>query len=325
MIKKILMSSVVATTTTFSAYAADLPARMPPPPPPASPPVFTWTGFYIGVNGGYYDQQGTQVVGTPIATFAGAVAGLTPLQATAATFNLPRTHGGLAGGQVGYNWQANQYVVLGVEGDFDGAFSNNCGNNNGGGGGFGSNCNTQAVTLTNPAAAGTGVNSVTSGSDQLRWLATLRGRLGILPLPNLLVYGTGGVAFGQVSSNVNIIQTFPGTVDAATIVGINGCNNNNGGGFGGNNNGNCVRVGGTAGGGVEWMFLPGWSVKAEALYYQLRSTQNFTFLPRNSAATGALFGVSTVATESRPRGFIARAGLNYHFTWGAPAPVVARY
>src|SRR5436190_8374704 len=34
---------------TASAYAADLPVRAPPPPPP---PVLSWTGCYVGINGG---------------------------------------------------------------------------------------------------------------------------------------------------------------------------------------------------------------------------------------------------------------------------------
>ena len=55
--KRVLRSIVVATAlvaTCEAAQAADLP--MPPPayqPPPVVIPVYNWTGFYIGVNGGY--------------------------------------------------------------------------------------------------------------------------------------------------------------------------------------------------------------------------------------------------------------------------------
>ena len=49
MLRKLLLSSAAATAMVGSALAADL--RAPPPYVPP-PPVFTWTGFYIGVNAG---------------------------------------------------------------------------------------------------------------------------------------------------------------------------------------------------------------------------------------------------------------------------------
>ncbi len=53
MLRKILMTSVAATAMVGSAYAADLPSRKAPPMAYAPPvPIFTWTGFYVGVNGG---------------------------------------------------------------------------------------------------------------------------------------------------------------------------------------------------------------------------------------------------------------------------------
>ena len=56
MLRKLLLSYVAATAMIGSALAADLPRR---PPPPVVPlvPVFTWTGFYVGVDGGYGSQQ----------------------------------------------------------------------------------------------------------------------------------------------------------------------------------------------------------------------------------------------------------------------------
>ena len=51
----LLISAVAAVMVTGTAFAADLPSRTTAPaapyiPPP--PPVFTWTGFYIGANAG---------------------------------------------------------------------------------------------------------------------------------------------------------------------------------------------------------------------------------------------------------------------------------
>ncbi|MBV9065416.1 MAG: porin family protein [Methylobacteriaceae bacterium] len=324
--KRILLGSVVAAAMTFSAYAADLPARMAPPPPPP-PPVFTWTGFYIGVNGGYISREGTQVIGTPGIPNLG-VAGAVPgsaASAAAATFNTRRQGSGLAGGQVGYNWQVNPWAVIGVEGDAQGVFGNNCNNGNNNGGAFGGNgCN--SVTNAVPVAGFAGITNVSTNSvnDRMNFLATVRGRLGVLPLPTFMVYATGGVAFGNVNSTVNVFQQTLGAAIPLAGTTFSTCGNNNGFG-GGNGNGNCVRVGATAGGGVEWMFLPGWSVKAEALYYDLGRVRTSTSFQTFAVGGVVPFFNTALAAESRPRGVIARAGLNYHFTWGAPAPVVARY
>ena len=49
--KKLLLSSVALLGLTIGATAADLP-RAPAPVPCVPLPVFTWTGFYLGVNAG---------------------------------------------------------------------------------------------------------------------------------------------------------------------------------------------------------------------------------------------------------------------------------
>ena len=84
------------------ALAADL--SVPPPPrapvafiPP--PPVFTWSGIYIGGNGGYSFGTSTPSLG-----------GL-----SGAGFS---TNGAVAGGTIGGNYQTGAFV-FGVEGDFD--------------------------------------------------------------------------------------------------------------------------------------------------------------------------------------------------------------
>jgi outer membrane immunogenic protein len=101
--KKILLAALFAGVAT-SAFAADLPTRKAPPAPvPAyAPPVFTWTGFYIGVNGGYGVGNSGKDFGTP--------------------------SGGFIGGTAGYNYQIGQFV-LGVETDLDWADLNKSGTN----------------------------------------------------------------------------------------------------------------------------------------------------------------------------------------------------
>src|SRR5690242_9518266 len=98
------------------ASAADMAVKARPLPPPA--PIFTWTGFYIGVNGGWAfdgwdDNTGNLVAFTPDFT-AAVTAGGTPRHLGV------KHEGGFGGGQIGYNWQAGQFV-FGVEADIQGA------------------------------------------------------------------------------------------------------------------------------------------------------------------------------------------------------------
>jgi outer membrane immunogenic protein len=101
--KRILIAGALALATAAPAFAADLPPAAPPPPraPVAyvPAPVFSWTGFYVGLNAGgaFGDSSWT----TP----AGSVGSFSTL-------------GALFGGQLGGNYQIGQFVI-GAEGDFD--------------------------------------------------------------------------------------------------------------------------------------------------------------------------------------------------------------
>ncbi len=101
--KKVLLAALMAGVAS-SAMAADLPTRKAPPAPQvyAAPPVFSWTGFYVGVNGGWGGGSSGGDFGSPT--------------------------GGLVGGTVGYNYQVGQFVA-GLEGDWDWADLNKSGVN----------------------------------------------------------------------------------------------------------------------------------------------------------------------------------------------------
>ncbi len=101
--KKILLASVALFGFAGAASAADLPARAAPPAPiVAAAPIFTWTGFYVGVNAGY----GWNDSGDGDIVFEGAaIAG-----------DSDDDGGFVGGGQIGYNYQIGSFVV-GVEGD----------------------------------------------------------------------------------------------------------------------------------------------------------------------------------------------------------------
>src|SRR5262245_53955253 len=148
--KAFLLSSAAALAmvgVATTASAADLARRPPPPPPPKAPvivPAYNWTGAYIGINGGYGWGR-SKWDGLP------------------ATFDVK---GGMAGGQLGYNWQFGQFVY-GVEGDGD---------------------------WTDLRGTDCGVASCRIRND---FLATGRGRLGFAA-DRWLPYVTGGVAVGNI-------------------------------------------------------------------------------------------------------------------------------
>lgn len=156
------------------------------------------------------------------------------------------TEGGvMGGGQIGYNYQITPMFVVGMETDFQGASS--------------------------------------GGNREVDWFGTVRGRTGVTLLPQLLVYGTGGFAYGDVRLNTGAF--FNGTLQQTT-------------------------PGWTAGGGVEWAFMPDWSTKVEYLYVNIG---------------GNNFGGGPFLPEQRVHAQTIRLGLNYHFDLFGTAPIVAKY
>jgi outer membrane immunogenic protein len=98
--KNLILAAGLLALTVAPAFAADLPPRMVTKAPTMVAPMWSWTGFYIGVNGGYSwaDSVHTDSAGVTSGTFT--------------------QRGGLIGGTVGYNWQTGP-AVLGLEADLD--------------------------------------------------------------------------------------------------------------------------------------------------------------------------------------------------------------
>lgn len=159
-----------------SAQAADLPRRAAPPAPVYMAPIFTWTGFYVGLNAGYgfSGDRGVSISGSPLITGAQA-GGVVPYSLA------PKRDGFIGGGQIGYNVQSGN-IVYGVEVDFQGADIK----------GSASVCD-----------IGGGCGSViTNATNKLEWMGTLRGRLGFA-FDRVLVYATGGLAIGGVRNSAH--------------------------------------------------------------------------------------------------------------------------
>jgi len=102
--KKMLLGTVAFVTMAAPAVAADLPARpYRAPPPVVVAPIYDWTGFYIGGNGGWGQANNCWDV---------------DLAGVFTRDNCLSKSGGLIGGQVGYRWQVGP-AVFGVEAQGD--------------------------------------------------------------------------------------------------------------------------------------------------------------------------------------------------------------
>src|SRR5262249_9665221 len=251
MLRRVLLASAGAVALSGASFAADL-WRPPPPPvyiPPAPPPL--WTGFYVGVNAGG-ERSPTSTVNTtafpcPCALELGAtgctnVPNFSASSALLATFSVSRSSGGfIGGGQLGYNYQFGPNWVAGFEADIQGL--------------AGAHGNIRFFSsLANPNFPGFPILETATVSRRVDWLGTARGRLGWLATPTLLLYGTGGLAYGGGRATTDITQVVTNNPALPSPYFSSGTLNN-------------TRVGWTAGGGGEWMLLPNWSLKVEYLYY----------------------------------------------------------
>ncbi|MET4156327.1 opacity protein-like surface antigen [Bradyrhizobium sp. JR7.2] len=268
------IASAVALVGPGPVSAADLSYKAPAP----VQTVGSWTGFYAGLNGGGgFGSTGANEFGMRFGElgFPGAMG----------VYDLGHTmSGGLAGGQAGVNWQINNWV-WGFEADLDWA-------NIGG-----------RQTISGPVvAANNGGNSFpgnfVTASQTIDAFGTVRARAGFLARPDLLLYGTAGLAYGDVGAQGDFHLHRP---DAFRDFGASG---------------HAFQVGWTAGAGVEYRFAPHWTVKGEYLYYDLG----------NHSLTSD-YGTPTMVRgfqsqyDFATHGSIARVGVNYH--WDAAPDGVA--
>lgn len=292
---KRISTGIIAIASLFStgAFAADLAPRPYTKAPVMVDPGYNWTGFYAGLDGGYSWGRAN----TTIAPFAG----IFPVTAFAPFHQ--DVNGGLAGGQIGYNWQLDRTWVLGLEGDIQWT---------------GERSSTSLTTVGprygafsdgTPNALGPDFNAIAtqtaSLSYDLQWFATFRGRAGVLAEPQTLLYVTGGLAIGEfnyTAQTTTSVQVFTpglaGTTPFGAPIVLAGASASS----------SDTRVGWTAGGGVERKFSPNWSAKLEYLYMDFGSKTYFA-------------GTANQADVSF-HDHIFRAGINYAFN---PAPVVAKY
>ena len=265
-VNRLLQTSVAFIILLASpAMAADMPVKNSLPP---AAPVFSWTGVYFGLNAGWLGADNSMVnQATPGAEEEGLAA------LSTGDVSVGNKSGFIGGAEIGYNYQFNNWVA-GIEADIQGIAG-------------------QAVNGSLAIASGS-LTSTLTGSMDTRWLGTLRGRLGFVPTPAVLVYGTGGLAYGDVAASTTLSQSDTTTGFTGSGVG------NEGGGF------NELLAGWTAGGGVEWMFTQNWSAKLEYLHYDL-GTANFTWVAGDNTS-GAVYQNETTSVHNQ--GNIVRVGLD---------------
>ena len=152
-----------------------------------------------------------------------------------------------------------------------------------------------------------------SFQQKIDWFGTVRGRAGYAAGP-VLLYVTGGLAYGEVSRSANVV--------GQTVFFLNGAPVN---AFSGGYTTDKTKVGWTAGFGAEGKLSwnPAWSIKGEFLYIDL-GTNNDVFNTFYSGGGLPSSGIAATRTDhSVNREGLFRLGLNYSFY--SAAPVVAKY
>jgi outer membrane immunogenic protein len=177
--------------------------------------------------------------------------------------NASGVSGGIAGGEAGYNFQAASWV-FGIEGD--GSWVN-------------------AASSIAPCVGGT-----FSCRDSVQSLATIRGRVGYAagPMGNVLLYVTGGAAWGNV-------RRFDDNGAGVTVRETH------------------TKSGYVVGGGIEYGLSKNWTLKGEVLYVDLSNGSDYTA----NDAVGTFSNIERI----KERFGVYRLGVNYKFG----GPVVARY
>jgi opacity protein-like surface antigen/outer membrane receptor protein involved in Fe transport len=261
-----------------------------PAPPPAYVPVYlpgyapliskdaiatvwTWTGFYLGGNVGR--STGKLNTDTLYSDNLG-----NPLFATSTAF---KHISGIGGAQAGYIWQAGM-VVAGLETDVVYAHQRT------------TDAPACPGAICNPAITLMGFDAPVPvvHEHNLDWFGTLRGRIGAAVTPDMLLYATGGLAFGEVEHQGTIygagIDINGNVVPAANVF-----------------SNRMLREGWTAGGGLEAHLGGNWTGKVEYLHLDLgHDSAPFAALPANSTPL-------TIAFNSHISEDLVRVGLNYKF------------
>ena len=262
---KIALLGLAFAALASPAFAEENPARIPNR-------GYNWNGFYGGANLGHgwsYTDGDPGCIGR-FGVFNGPYCQIVPAGAAHVS-----SSGSMGGGQFGFNQQVGKYV-WGLETDFQATDIN------------GSN------TVNGPFAFVNGGLALPAGSytasQRLDWFGTSRVRFGYAGFERILIYATGGLAYGRSnnSSNLTAINanlTFPGSASV-------------------------TKAGWVAGGGIEYAVANNWTAKIEAIYFDLG---HVTFLGPGFPPGHFLPLGFTRTNDFSLQYSTVRIGLNYKF------------
>jgi outer membrane immunogenic protein len=258
-------AAIAALLIGGPAFAADMAVKAALPAPA---PAYSWTGWHVGVTAGYGFGSADPSLAFNNAELTVVDSFFAPAPSTL------HPHGFIGGGEIGYDYQSGNYL-LGLETDLSYADVRGSG------------------SATGPAYIGGLLN--TAVTSRLDWLGTVRGRLGVLPTSNLLLYGTGGFAYGGLKTTTvgtNLAAAPPCNGVGLAVYCASGATTS-------------VAVGWTVGGGLQYALAPQWLVKAEYLYVDL-GKQSATY-PDLDVAGGLVTSTTTFRLN------VVRGGLDYRF------------
>lgn len=221
---------------------------------------FVWTGVYFGVVGGRTETENTvTIVQTEDPTTIGEVAQ-----------GFEQELDGVGGGvQAGFSRQFDRFV-LGAEADV------------------------LSVSLQETSSATIAVfptEMTTTETTSIDWLSTIRARLGVVVIPDLMLFAAGGLAIADVERSGSAVETFGGTRWSFEDRGW--------------------RVGWTIGGGFEFGVTDRISVRAEYIYFNLGDE---SFVATGDDALSTFFAPNGAFSDGDDlTGRMARIGLSVWF------------
>lgn len=267
-----LATAVLGVLGASGAMAADMAVSAPIYAKAPAIVMDPWSGWYLGASaGGRWNKDTWTGTGFELPAFPLILNG----RDNPHDFN---TSSGRIGIYGGYNWRIQQKWVVGVEGDF-------------------------AWASNKQASVGSIPGLIVATPDTVRvkdtWDGGLRGRLGYLVAPTVLLYGTGGVSWMNSEASI----TCSGTGRTSWCDGTNNTNSRT-------DSVSKAVVGWTLGAGIETMIMSHWMLRGE---YRYADYGGYHATLLRGGGPAAFPNDTVVDADIKNRTHTALVGLAYKF------------